>query len=166
MPPSLLPPQAAPATTPVAPVAPQAAATPPKPAPVVMDSGPADAHGIARLLDLLSPATRPHAEMAALIAASHLAADERAEILVPGVIDGVVGVLVVTAGRVLLANGRQWSPVIVEFAIAPGLTVEGWQDETYAQLTFEADQMARIEAILDKQLAFDAARIVRERIGS
>ena len=135
----------------------------PSPA-IVTDAGPADPHGIDRLMNLLSPLTRPHAELPVMIAVSHLGHDEQVEIIVPGLVDGEVGIVAVTPSRVLIASGRQWSPALVEFSYAAGLKVLGWQDETYAQLTFEGATAGQIDAIVDKSLAMDAARIIRERV--
>jgi hypothetical protein len=139
---------------------PQAAA----PQPIVMDTGPADPHGLAHQLARIGDTTRPHAELPTLLAGSHLRLSEEVMVIVPGLIDSVVGVVVVTSERVLLVNGRHWRPVVIDLPFAPGLTVHGWQDESTAMLTFEGEQTARIESIVDKELAFDAARIVREHV--
>ncbi len=98
------------------------------------------------------------------LAATLLRATEEVDVVTPGIIDGVVGVLVVTNERVLIVNTRRWTPVVVEEPIKPGLEVEGWQDESTAVLTFRGDATSRVEAIVDKPLAFEAARIVRERV--
>ena len=134
------------------------------PQPIVMDTGPADPHGLGRQLDRIGDATRSHAELPTLIAGAHLRLSEEVDVIVPGLIDGVVGVAVVTNERVLLVNGRRWRPVVIDLPIAPGLTVEGWQDESTAMLTFSGEQIARIESVVDKSLAFYAARIIREHV--
>ncbi len=84
--------------------------------------------------------------------------------VVPGLVDDVVGVAVVTDRRVLVVNGRQWRPFVADIPIETGLVVEGWQDETTAMLTFVAGTPVRLTAIVDKPLAFEAARIVREQV--
>lgn len=136
------------------------------PAPITMVVGPADPHGLAGQLARIGDQTRAHAEGPLHLAASLLRLPEEVDVVVPGLIDGVVGILVVTNERALLVNTRRWTPVVVDLPIAPGLKVDGWQDEHTAVLTLTGDQVARIEAIVDKPLAFEAARIIRERVAA
>ncbi len=151
-----------PATPPIPPVT--------EPADVVVQDAPAagsaDPHGFEAHVARMSEATRPYAEVPVLLAAMVLSDSETVIVVVPGLIDEVVGVAVVTDRRVLLVSGRRWKPVVVEFAIAPGLTVEGWQDAQSAMLTFHAGHTARIAGIVDKPLAFEAAGVVRDRVAA
>lgn len=129
-----------------------------------MDTGPADPQGLAHQLARISDATRSHAEIPTSILGALLRSTEEVTVLVPGLIDQVVGVVAITNERVLLVNGRRWRPVVIDLPIVAGLTVEGWQDEHTAMLTFTGETVARIESIVDKELAFEAARIVREHL--
>ncbi len=131
-----------------------------------MAVGPPDPHGLAGHLARIGDSTRAHAEMPLHLAATLLRTTEEVDVVTPGIIDGVVGVLVVTNERVLIVNTRRWTPVIVEEPMDPGLKVEGWQDESTAVLTFTGHTTSRVEAIVDKPLAFEAARIVRERVAA
>ncbi len=124
---------------------------------------PNDPHGLGAQLDRMSEATRPHAEVPTLIAAALLGAAESVSVIVPGLLGDVVGVLVVTDHRVLLVSGRRWKPEIHELEFEPDLLVEGWQEADTAMLTFNGDPSLRISAIVDKPLAFEAARLIRER---
>lgn len=114
----------------------------------------------------MSEATRPHAELPILLASLLLQHAESVMVVVPGLIDDVVGVAVVTDQRVLLVNGRRWNPAAYEFRLGPGLVVEGWQDTDTAMLTIVAEESVRISAIVDKPLAFEAARVIRERVAA
>lgn len=127
---------------------------------------PADPHGLAAHLARMSEATRPHAELPVLLASMLLDAAERVGVVVPGLVDDIVGVAVVTDRRVLIVNGRRWNPSISEFPIQAGLTVEGWQEADSAMLTFSADRTVRVTSIVDKPLAFEVARQVRERVAA
>jgi hypothetical protein len=128
------------------------------------EPGPPDPHGLDGQLARMSDATRPHAELPLLLASLLLTGSEAVTVVVPGLIDDIVGVAVVTDQRVLLVNGRRWNPAAYEFRIGPGLVVEGWQDADTAMLTFVAEESVRISAIVDKPLAFEAARVIRERV--
>lgn len=151
---------AVPVETPAPAVAPEAPAEP------MSDFGPADPHGLQAHLLSMSEATRPHAEIPMLLSAQLLDDAETVLVAVPGLIGDVVGVAVVTDRRVLLVNGRRWNPVVEEFRLEPGLTVEGWQETDTAMLTFVADRIVRISKIVDKSLAFEAARVVREKVAA
>ncbi|MBS1848950.1 MAG: zinc-ribbon domain-containing protein [Actinobacteria bacterium] len=136
------------------------------PEPWEPDPGPADPHDFAAHLARMSDATRPHAEAPLLVASSLVEPDETVLVVVPGLIGDIVGVAMVTDRRVLLVNGRRWNPVVEAFPIDVSLSVEGWQDEQTAMLTFIADRLVRITAIVDKPLAFEVARVVRERVAA
>ncbi len=153
--------------------APVTASAPPDPAPVVEtpqppapEPGPPDPFGLAGHLEQMSDATRAHAEVPLLLASLLLTSGESVRVVVPGLIDDIVGVAVVTGDRVLLVNGRRWNPAAYEFRIGPGLVVEGWQEADTAMLTFVAEETVRIAAIVDKPLAFEAARTVRELVAA
>lgn len=153
----------------VAPVTDVTPPAPPEPATVAQagpppEPGPPDPHGLEAHLARMSDATRPHAELPLLLASLLLNGSESVDVVVPGLIDDIVGVAVVTDQRVLLVNGRRWNPGAYEFRIGPGLVVEGWQDADTAMLTIVAEESVRIAAIVDKSLAFEAARVIRERV--
>lgn len=150
-----------------APATPAAAPVPTHAPPAVgAETASPDPHGLATHLARMGEATRPYAEVPVLLAALLLHESETVIVVVPGLIDEEVGVAVVTDRRVLLVNGRRWNPVVSEFAIAPGLTVDGWQDAETAMLTFNAGHSTRLSAIVDKPLAFEAAGVVRDRVAA
>lgn len=138
--------------------------TGPDAAPVPGAPGPADPHGLEAHVARISDTTRPFVEAPLLVAATLLDPEETVAVVVPGLIDEVVGIAIVTDRRVLLVDTRRWNPRVTEVAIEPELRVDGWQDADSAMLTFVSDDTVRISGIVDKPLAFEAARIVRESV--
>lgn len=132
---------------------------PPPPSPDIVDP-----HGVAPVLAGLDPAAAARSEGCLLLVASILAPGEQIDRIALGVVDGYAGMAVLTQQRVVLVNDHRWQPYLVSVPITPRLMVQGWQDETAAQLTFEGGVTARIEQIVDKQQAFDMALRVRVRV--
>ncbi len=115
----------------------------------------------------LSPASYHLAVPALTVAASRLDPGEHVEIVAQGMFNDVAGVVVVTDRRVALINGKQWKPEIVETIYVSDLTVEGWQDNRTAALTFSwAATRVRIDRIFDVPLAHEIAKRVREKVAA
>ena len=90
---------------------------------------------------------------------------EVVEAVVQGQFEGEPGVVVLTAGRVLLVNEAQWKVGTASIPIDPALTVQGWQDDKVASLTFQAgDRQVTIDSISDRPLAQEMAGRVRARV--
>jgi hypothetical protein len=125
-----------------------------------------DPHGLSAAALAIFPDDVERARAAFSVAGVVLDEGEVAVATAVGVVNGHNGVAVLTASRVLLVNDRAWSPDVVSIPITPALTVQGWQDEQVAQLTFESEVVARIEQVRDKPSAFEMARLVREQVAS
>ena len=125
-----------------------------------------DPHGLSAAALAIFPDDVERARAAFSVAGVVLDEGEVAVATAVGVVNGHNGVAVLTASRVLLVNDRAWSPDVVSIPITAALTVQGWQDEQVAQLTFESEVVARIEQVRDKPSAFEMARLVREHVAS
>ncbi|HET8617619.1 MAG TPA: hypothetical protein VFM27_01585 [Acidimicrobiales bacterium] len=86
--------------------------------------------------------------------------------LVQGGVRGYAGVAALLPGKVVLVNERQWKPDVVVLPLDASLTVQGWQDERSAALTFIVDDRHDVvERILDRGLAIEIARRIRDMAG-
>jgi hypothetical protein len=125
-----------------------------------------DPHGLSAAALVIFPDDVERARAAFSVAGVVLAEGEVAVATTVGVINGHNGVVVLTPSRVVLVNDRAWSPDVVSIPITRSLTVQGWQDEQVAQLTFEGEIVACIEQVRDKPSAFEMARLVREQVAT
>jgi hypothetical protein len=104
--------------------------------------------------------------VALAVLAASLAPGETVALLAQGQFRGAAGVVALAGGRVVLVNDRQWKPDVVSLAVDARLAVHGWQDDRSASLTFVAgDRHEVISRILDRGLAVELARRVREQAG-
>jgi hypothetical protein len=86
--------------------------------------------------------------------------------LVQGGVRGYAGVAALLPDKVVLVNERQWKPDVVVLPLDASLTVQGWQDERSAALTFIVDDRHDVvERILDRGLAIEIARRIRHMAG-
>jgi hypothetical protein len=67
--------------------------------------------------------------------------------------------------RVLLVNGREWKPDVLQLDVIAGLTVQGWQDDRVASLVFQTGGAAvTIDQIAEREMAQRLAASLRSRI--
>ena len=153
---------------PGAPVGPPLAPPPTMPAmapPPVAPAGPADPHQLGLAAARLGSSAKRQAKTALAVASAMLDNGEVVEAVVQGQFEGEPGVVVLTAGRVLLVNEAQWKVGTASIPIDPALTVQGWQDDKVASLTFQAgDRQVTIDSISDRPLAQEMAGRVRARV--
>jgi hypothetical protein len=87
--------------------------------------------------------------------------------LVQGGVRGYAGVAALLPDKVVLVNERQWKPDVAVLPLDASLTVQGWQDERSAALTFSVDDRHDVvERILDRGLTIEIARRIRHMTGS
>jgi hypothetical protein len=123
-----------------------------------------DPHGLAVAIGSLGMFSRRAGKAAFLVIASTLEPGERVEVLVQGKVHGEDGAAVLTDRRIVLANDREWKPEIEVVPLGPGLTVQGWQDDRAASLTFErGGNRVMIEQVGDRELAQRLAVAARAR---
>jgi hypothetical protein len=138
---------------------------PPAPAPV--PAGPADPNALGVAAGRLGGSSRKHARIALAVAGAVLEADEVVEAVVAGRLDGNVAVVVLTDRALVLADERQWRPVVERFALDAGLQVQGWQDDRTASLTLlHGGRQLVVDRIADRPLAVEMAQRIRARTGA
>lgn len=90
---------------------------------------------------------------------------ELVECLVVGTLHGETGIAALTTERLIFINEREWTPYVAELPVAPGLSVQGMQDERTASLTFVLGEASiTIERIVDRPLAMEMAQRIRARV--
>ena len=115
----------------------------------------------------LGGSSRKHARIALAVAGAVLEADEVVEAVVAGRLDGNVAVVVLTDRALVLADERQWRPVVERFALDAGLQVQGWQDDRTASLTLlHGGRQLVVDRIADRPLAVEMAQRIRARTGA
>jgi hypothetical protein len=91
--------------------------------------------------------------------------NERVDVLVQGRLLGEEGACVLTDRRVLLVNGREWKPDVLQLDVIAGLMVQGWQDDRVASLVFQTGGAAvTIDQIAEREMAQRLAASLRSRI--
>ena len=89
---------------------------------------------------------------------------EIVECAVQGQLFGCNAVALLTNGRLLVVNDREFRPDVVEFVVDAAISVQGWQDERAAALLLQRNELtAQIERIGDKPLAQEFAQRIRAR---
>ena len=100
------------------------------------------------------------------MAGAVLEPDEVVESVVVGKLDANVAVLVLTDRALVLADERQWRPVVERFALDSALQVQGWQDDKTASLTLiNQGRQIVVDKIADRPLAVEMAQRIRARSG-
>ena len=126
-----------------------------------------DPSGLGAALGRLGSSGRKGARASATAAAVLLAEGEIVECAVQGQLYGANAVALLTNGRLLLVNDREFKPDVVEFVVDAEISVQGWQDErTAALLVQRGEHSAQIERIGDKALAQELAQRIRARAQS
>jgi hypothetical protein len=89
---------------------------------------------------------------------------EVVECVVQGQIYGANAVAVLTNARLLIVNDREFKPDIIDIALDPSVTVQGWQDDRTASLLIQQGaSSAQLERIADRALAMELAQRIRAR---
>jgi hypothetical protein len=89
---------------------------------------------------------------------------EIVECVVQGQLYGCNAVAVLTNGRLLIVNDREFRPDVVDFVVDAAITVQGWADDRAAALLVQRDGLsAQVERIGDKPLAQELAQRIRAR---
>ena len=120
--------------------------------------------GLGAALARLGSRSRKNAKPAANAVAVLLHDGEVVECVVQGQFYGAAAVALLTNERLLVVNDREFRPDIVEFAVDPSLSVQGWADEQAAALLLQRnDVTAQVERIGDKVIAQELAQRIRAR---
>ncbi len=173
-PPAAPPPPAPAAPPPPAPAAPPppapAPSAPPPPAPAMpsAEAGPGltDTHGIGAATAQLTGGARRSGRQAFMVMAAVLQPEERVEVLGQCRFMGADAAIALTDKRLLIVNSREWDPDIETIDLAPGLTVQGWQDQRSASLVFtHAGGTSVVDKFSDMAIAKLLTDQVRSRVG-
>jgi hypothetical protein len=109
---------------------------------------------------------RKAAKVALAVAGAVLEDGEIVEAAVVGKLQGNAAVVVLTDRALVVADDRQWRPVVERLALDGTLQIQGWQDERTASLTLvTAHGQLVVDQILDRPLAVEMAQRVRARTG-
>lgn len=129
---------------------------------------PSDPHRLGPAIAPLGLLTKRSARVAFAVLGAVLDDGEVVELLVPGRFFGESGVLALTDRRLVLVNDREWKPDVERIALAPGLIVQGWQDDRSASLVFTTPggRATTFDQIHERELAQRLATLVRSRIGA
>jgi hypothetical protein len=131
-----------------------------------MPTGPSDPNGLGTAASRVGNTPRKHARVAFAVAGAVLEPDEVVESVVVGKLDANVAVLVLTDRALVLADERQWRPVVERFALDSALQVQGWQDDKTASLTLiNQGRQIVVDKIADRPLAVEMAQRIRARSG-
>jgi hypothetical protein len=124
-----------------------------------------DPHGVGAAATRLTGGSRRTGKVALAVLGAVLAEGDRVTMVVQGGVRGHAGVAALLPDRVVLVNERQWKPDVVVLPIDASLTVQGWQDERSAVLTFIVeDRHEVVERIIDRGLAIEMAQRIRYQI--
>jgi len=133
----------------------------PPPGPVMVDP-----HGLAVSVSRMSGGARRAGKVALAVLCAVLDEGDVVAVVVQGHLRGHAAVAALVDGRVVLVSDRQWKPEVVVLPVDGELTVQGWQDERTASLTFVAGGRHEvIERIGDRALAIELAQRVRHAQG-
>jgi hypothetical protein len=124
-----------------------------------------DPNGVGAVVPQMSAGSMRTGRIALGILPALLAPDEKVEALVQGVYQSYIAIGALSDRRVLLVNEQEWVPRVRSIPLAPGLLVQGWQDDRTASLIFLAEgQSITLSGISDRQLAQDFALKLRGRV--
>jgi hypothetical protein len=123
-----------------------------------------DPAGLGAALARLGGGGRKGAKASANAVAVLLRDGEIVECAVQGELYGCNAVAVLTNGRLLVVNDREFRPDVLEFVVDTAISVQGWQDDRSAALLVQRNELsAQIERIGDKLLAQELAQRIRAR---
>ncbi len=130
--------------------------------------GPTDPSGLGAAYGQLGMFTKRSARIAIGVAGVVLDPSERVEVLVSGRYRGHDGVAILTDRRLLVINDREWRPDVEELVVAPGTTIQGWQDERFAAIVIQlpTGQTITVDQISERESAQRMAAAIRTRAGT
>jgi len=125
-----------------------------------------DPHGLADLVGRLSAAAAESARAALAVLSVVLRDGEQVRDLAVGRLNGAGGVVALTDQRLVLTSDRAFKADAVEFLLAEGLEVSGWQDGDQATIVIvDANDSATLDEIIDRSSAQRLALGVSEALG-
>ncbi|MEY2452670.1 MAG: hypothetical protein QOD92_2244 [Acidimicrobiaceae bacterium] len=123
-----------------------------------------DPSGLGAALARLGSGGRKGAKAAANAAALLLHEGEIVECAVQGQLYGSNAVVLLTNGRLLIVNDREFRPDVIEIVVDASVTVQGWADDRAAAVLVQRNEVsAQVERIADKPLAQELAQRIRMR---
>jgi hypothetical protein len=123
-----------------------------------------DPSGLGAALARLGSGGRKGAKAAANAAALLLHEGEIVECAVQGQLYGSNAVVLLTNGRLLIVNDREFRPDVIEIVVDASVTVQGWADDRAAAVLVQRNEVsAQVERIADKPLAQELAQRIRAR---
>jgi hypothetical protein len=123
-----------------------------------------DPSGLGAALARLGSGGRKGAKAAANAAALLLREGEVVECAVQGQLYGSNAVVLLTNGRLLIVNDREFRPDVIEIVVDASVTVQGWADDRAAAVLIQRNEVtAQVERIADKPLAQELAQRIRVR---
>jgi hypothetical protein len=123
-----------------------------------------DPSGLGAALARLGSGGRKGAKAAANAAALLLRDGEIVECAVQGQLYGSNAVVLLTNGRLLIVNDREFRPDVIEIVVDASVTVQGWADDRAAAVLVQRNEVsAQVERIADKPLAQELAQRIRAR---
>ncbi|MEY2454997.1 MAG: hypothetical protein QOH64_3472 [Acidimicrobiaceae bacterium] len=123
-----------------------------------------DPHGLGAAYGRLGSGGRKAGKASTAAVGVLLRDGEVVECVVQGQIYGANAVAVLTNARLLIVNDREFKPDIIDIALDPSVTVQGWQDDRTASLLIQQGaSSAQLERIADRPLAMELAQRIRAR---
>ncbi|MEY2588351.1 MAG: hypothetical protein QOJ67_335 [Acidimicrobiaceae bacterium] len=123
-----------------------------------------DPHGLGAAYGRLGSGGRKAGKASTAAVGVLLRDGEVVECVVQGQIYGANAVAVLTNARLLIVNDREFKPDIIDIALDPSVTVQGWQDDRTASLLIQQGaSSAQLERIADRALAMELAQRIRAR---
>ncbi len=130
--------------------------------------GVSDPSGLGVAFNQMGMFTKRSARIAVGVIGVVLDPGEMVEVLVAGRYRGNDGVVALTDRRLVVVNDREWRPDVEELIIAPGTTIQGWQDDRSAAVVIQAPSGATItiDQISERENAQRLAAAIRARAGT
>ena len=127
-----------------------------------------DPHVLRPRVEALSAEAADAGRVAIAVLSVLLRDDEQVTDLAVGRLNGANGVVALTTERLVLANDRPYRAEALEFPLAKGLDVTGWQDADRATIAISDERdSATLDDVIDRpsaqQLAAGVARALADR---
>lgn len=126
-----------------------------------------DENGLSVAVDHLRPADRELCAVPIGVCGALLGDQEVVLGVLAGYLMGHASVLMVTTGRVLVANARRWKPLLDEFLPSPELAVHLRHDRDVASLTIvQGSRLTTLDGITDVAGAMELTERIRRLAGT
>ena len=123
----------------------------------------ADQHGLDVAVSRLRVEDQERARVPLSVCGALLEPGEQVLGAVTGQMLGRPAAVVVTRGRVLVANDRRWQPIVDIYPIDDSLLVRGRHDRQVAALSFADDvRLSMVDGITDVEIAIGLADAIRD----